>query len=581
MEYVPIINPELIAPQAQPNAKSRGKQDGEQFITHLATAHQKADNKSPDPSELPTEQQIPLHVDEKQSTVKEQSEQNIPISQIQESLQASVINPLSLTKSSSTASQFSNTHFTVAQLFSQENSLTETIHQTDQKTITTSLLDAITQRVNSQLISQNENITLTNQSSKPVQPEIFQLLNQGSINQPIHKNGEAHTQILSLMQGQSPTATQILSLMQGQSPTATQALSLAQTPTQDKTTSVPAGYSATQSNQSISASLTFQSNNTVSFSQDISVEKWSATFSSQDWNGQSITTSAQEIKSTQLPSPLLQAQTTSNNGQFVTVFQAHESAATTANVVTSPLGENKALNGIRQDLNNQYIHTNLPSTIEEETTNLQNNSTGNNEQQQGKEENLFSAQRASQSNKPFEGSNLFSLEPLSGQSATSSSQTLETSGFRYIPGTNIHENHVINQIVERFAFNRRLESGSVTLRLQPEELGNLKMKIQVKQDSIKAHIVAASPQAQEILERNLPKLKEALAQQGLKLDQIEVTVAASDKDNSQPFQDHAQNQHLHQQSSVHNIKPLKPINQTDELDFNQQTDDPQGLSIHA
>ncbi len=46
------------------------------------------------------------------------------------------------------------------------------------------------------------------------------------------------------------------------------------------------------------------------------------------------------------------------------------------------------------------------------------------------------------------------------------------------------------------------------------------MEIKVEQDNIKAHIIAQNPQAQEMIDRHPPRLREALELQGLNLQQI-------------------------------------------------------------
>ena len=96
---------------------------------------------------------------------------------------------------------------------------------------------------------------------------------------------------------------------------------------------------------------------------------------------------------------------------------------------------------------------------------------------------------------------------------------------------------MVDQMIAHFASNRRLDTGEVTLRLHPQELGEVRMAIKVEQDNVRAHIIAQNPQAQEMIDRHLPRLREALEQQGLNLHQIEVTVAAHDNAGGERFQD--------------------------------------------
>ncbi len=333
----------------------------------------------------------------------------------------------------------------------------------------------------------------------------------------------------------------------------------------------PAG----QLNKIIPTRTAIKTNNTVSFHENITIEKWSATFSNQDWVGKSIT-----INSHGSLTPQTQPQGSESQSQLISVFQTPESAELTPGLFTTTSGETNSFNGIRQDLTNQYIHSNLPNAIEGEENNTQNNSAGNNEQQQGKEDNLLAAQKANHSSKLTEGSSLFSLEPQNSQILSSSSLTSGTTGLRYPPGFELQENQIVNQVVERFNINRQLETGTITLRLQPEELGKLKLEIKVERDSIRAHIIAANPQVQDILERNVPKLREALSQMGLQLEQLEVTVAASDKDNSQPFNDRPQNKNFHHHPA-HSISISTQLNQLQDFEYNSEAVAPQGLSVLA
>jgi flagellar hook-length control protein FliK len=62
------------------------------------------------------------------------------------------------------------------------------------------------------------------------------------------------------------------------------------------------------------------------------------------------------------------------------------------------------------------------------------------------------------------------------------------------------------------------------LRLQPAELGSLKLDLKIEGDRVQAHLHAQTHQVQEVLERNLPQLRSALAEQGLKIDQFLVNV---------------------------------------------------------
>jgi flagellar hook-length control protein FliK len=93
------------------------------------------------------------------------------------------------------------------------------------------------------------------------------------------------------------------------------------------------------------------------------------------------------------------------------------------------------------------------------------------------------------------------------------------------------------------------------------------MEIKVNQDNIKAHIIAQNPQAQEMIDRHLPRLREALAQQGLHLQQVEVTLAAHDNTGGERFQESSA--WRQPTSSRHHTPPDRPV-------FSLETDESSG-----
>ena len=113
----------------------------------------------------------------------------------------------------------------------------------------------------------------------------------------------------------------------------------------------------------------------------------------------------------------------------------------------------------------------------------------------------------------------------------------ESTGLRLPSGLIVPDGTVMDQMLTHLSLQRRLASSTVHLRLNPQELGELRMEIKVEQDNIKAHIIAQNPQAQEMIDRHLPRLREALEQQGLHLQQVSVTLAGGDHTDRQRFHD--------------------------------------------
>jgi flagellar hook-length control protein FliK len=86
------------------------------------------------------------------------------------------------------------------------------------------------------------------------------------------------------------------------------------------------------------------------------------------------------------------------------------------------------------------------------------------------------------------------------------------------------EVRILDQVLDQMPLNRIGDKSRVVIRLHPEELGEVKLDLVMEKDQLKAHLVTQTQQVQEILEKHLPRLQEALHNQGVKLDNIQVSV---------------------------------------------------------
>ena len=141
----------------------------------------------------------------------------------------------------------------------------------------------------------------------------------------------------------------------------------------------------------------------------------------------------------------------------------------------------------------------------------------------------------------------FGLRPEIAAATTATATGADPASLRLPAGLIVPDTAVMDQVLAHLSLQRRLASTTVHLRLNPQELGELRMEIKVEQDNIKAHIIAQNPQAQEMIDRHLPRLREALELQGLNLQQVSVTLAGGDHADSQRFHD---NLHRHLPSPV-------------------------------
>lgn len=77
--------------------------------------------------------------------------------------------------------------------------------------------------------------------------------------------------------------------------------------------------------------------------------------------------------------------------------------------------------------------------------------------------------------------------------------------------------------------------GTLRLRLDPPELGRVKLEVTVEQQHVRAQAVVESGQVRQVLMDHLPDLKQQLAQQGMQLDQFDVTEQAVDQHRQSRF----------------------------------------------
>jgi flagellar hook-length control protein FliK len=238
-------------------------------------------------------------------------------------------------------------------------------------------------------------------------------------------------------------------------------------------------------------------------------------------------------------------------GQIITIEQNKESSLSP--IVAGGLTNTRLVHRdpTNFDLNNRYIHSQLPHGTTNQAPDSTDNATTSNEQSQsslfnGNNQNLDGFNTTAQQFAIKEGTGLpqapqnisFNYQPSSSLTglATPTSTEIGSALYRLGSGNLVPEGAVVDQMITHFSTNKRLETGSVNLKLYPQELGELRMEIKVDQDNVKAHIVAQSPHAQEMIDRQIPRLREALEQQGLHLQQIEVTVAANDNAAGERFQ---------------------------------------------
>lgn len=201
------------------------------------------------------------------------------------------------------------------------------------------------------------------------------------------------------------------------------------------------------------------------------------------------------------------------------------------------------LDSSRQDVSEQYLSAKLDKSSNDGGEQFQNN---NSEQKGTEQQDKNSTQIANQT------TTTTAPEAKPGESAFGQQLTLNTSTTtqttsvegKFSPGAElpVPEKEIVNNLIQRFNVNPRLQTSKLTMQLHPAELGALKIDILVNNDSIKANIVAQSQQVLETLEKHMPRLKTILENQGFSVDAFEITMEGDSSNQSELFQEQFQSQ---------------------------------------
>ena len=106
----------------------------------------------------------------------------------------------------------------------------------------------------------------------------------------------------------------------------------------------------------------------------------------------------------------------------------------------------------------------------------------------------------------------------------------------------VQSKHASSVMGERIMMMINQGKQEVTIRLDPAELGSMNIKLQVQQDQLHVSIQTQVGQSRDIIEQNLPRLREQLAQQGINLGEANVE--------QQSKQEQSQSQHSSAGSAV-------------------------------
>lgn len=119
---------------------------------------------------------------------------------------------------------------------------------------------------------------------------------------------------------------------------------------------------------------------------------------------------------------------------------------------------------------------------------------------------------------------------------------------------------IIRQVVEAVRVNLSSDHTSMTLQLNPENLGRVQISVIQKNGIMQAQIIAENEAAKNAIEGNLALLQESLDHQELKVESVEVMIASYEFFNQQEQQSNEQNSNqTRRQSNIGGFEGLDEV----------------------
>lgn len=111
---------------------------------------------------------------------------------------------------------------------------------------------------------------------------------------------------------------------------------------------------------------------------------------------------------------------------------------------------------------------------------------------------------------------------------------------------NVDEGRFAGRIVRGLTAMINQRGGSMTMRLDPPELGSLRVQMTIARGVVTAQFTASTAQAHALLEKNMATLRAALESQGLTVDRLNVQSAPASSSQEQAMNEQGQDKTQHQ-----------------------------------
>jgi flagellar hook-length control protein FliK len=194
---------------------------------------------------------------------------------------------------------------------------------------------------------------------------------------------------------------------------------------------------------------------------------------------------------------------------------------------------------LRQDMLSQYFEAKINTR---ELGDSGPNAQGSDQQNSTNNQQLSTTLQQPSSSISTEQPGSFQHVSTLMQHALTSQTQNSTNPVTLRSGSVISEADVMQQVIDRFQINTRARDIKISLKLHPQELGELKIDLTMKEGYIKANVIVHSQQVHEIIEKNLLKLKTAIEDQGFSVEDITVTSESESVPDFDLFEQHLSNQ---------------------------------------
>lgn len=214
-------------------------------------------------------------------------------------------------------------------------------------------------------------------------------------------------------------------------------------------------------------------------------------------------------------------------------------ADVTTKLETSQLDPQRSLRtettDLRQNISAQFMNAKLASSNSGASQSENDQMLNNQNKQQSSLENLVTLQpKTVDTNHETTTPSLFSQtlgdkSPILGETARP---------LNFFQSHQVFENEILNQVSQKLRINAFQNNPKIAIKLHPAELGELKVDIQFRDNGVNASIVVQNQKVLEVLERNMPKLKAMMEQQGLKVSELLVSVENEVGSEENVFEEH-------------------------------------------